>query len=323
MDNLSGNGSAEERRSGGDFSRLLSKEDVKILSQIDNRKFIAALLQEIATIALTIVVSAYAAHPLVYVLAVFILGSRFQAMGILMHDAAHYRAHTHRSLNEVLGEIASFATPFSMQGYRVNHLTHHRELNTDKDPDWVRTDHADYKFPKTASEIFLLLGKYVSGARSFRELKGILTDKYLNDYPARLKLLRASLVLFLVTAAVTMGFWKGLLLYWLLPSLTALAFFSYVRGVAEHYGLEYEHDLNASRTVIAPAWELWLFAPHGTNYHLDHHLYPSVPFYRLKELHHRLMANPAYAGSAHITHGYITGLWRECRACRPMAPRNA
>jgi hypothetical protein len=36
-----------------------------------------------------------------------------------------------------------------------------------------------------------------------------------------------------------------------------------------------------------------------------------VPFYRLPELQAVLMANPEYAKGAHITRGFMTGLWRE------------
>ena len=49
---------------------------------------------------------------------------------------------------------------------------------------------------------------------------------------------------------------------------------------------------------------------HGRRYdawhvHIGHHLYPSVPFYNLRELQRLLMLNPDYAGRAHVTKGYI------------------
>jgi fatty acid desaturase len=63
--------------------------------------------------------------------------------------------------------------------------------------------------------------------------------------------------------------------------------------------------------VIPFFWERWFFAPHNMNYHIEHHLYPSVPSYRLPALSRALMANPEFAATAHVTHGFVTGLWGE------------
>ena len=45
----------------------------------------------------------------------------------------------------------------------------------------------------------------------------------------------------------------------------------------------------AARTNLAPAWLRWWLFPHHVNYHIEHHLHPSIPHYRLPEAH-RLMA---------------------------------
>ncbi len=82
-----------------------------------------------------------------------------------------------------------------------------------------------------------------------------------------------------------MGFWKILLLYWVVPLLTVFLAIRYIRSVAEHYAVEHENVLNESRTVLAPFWELWLIARGDLNYHLEHHLFPGVPCFRLGELH--------------------------------------
>ena len=45
----------------------------------------------------------------------------------------------------------------------------------------------------------------------------------------------------------------------------------------------------STRTVIAPAWQRWLLAPHGVNFHLEHHLLPGVPCYHLPAFRARLV----------------------------------
>jgi len=87
--------------------------------------------------------------------------------------------------------------------------------------------------------------------------------------------------------------------------------------------VEHEHVLNESRTVLAPFWELWLIAPWGLNYHLEHHLFPGVPCFRLGELHRLLMTREPYPRIAHVTRGYFTGLLRDCASARPEAAAKA
>lgn len=88
--------------------------------------------------------------------------------------------------------------------------------------------------------------------------------------------------------------------------------FQYIRSVAEHFGeLAYEDELSSSRTV-QPNWlEKILIAPHQEGYHLEHHLYPGVPFYNLPKLHLLLMQTKVYQDKAHITKGYLSGLLKE------------
>jgi fatty acid desaturase len=82
--------------------------------------------------------------------------------------------------------------------------------------------------------------------------------------------------------------------------------------VAEHFGsMDYSEELGSTRTVIPFFWERAIFAPHNVNFHLEHHLYPSVPFYNLPALHHVAMRNPAFAQHAHLTKGYSVGLVAE------------
>jgi fatty acid desaturase len=121
------------------------------------------------------------------------------------------------------------------------------------------------------------------------------------------------------------GFWKELLLLWLVPYLTVFNLLLHVRSIAEHFATENDDPLNITRTTIIPAWEK-IFFPKNINYHLEHHLYPAVPFYRLPALHRELMGQPTYRQKAHVTYSYF-GVLREClrlngfkRTCLPDRP---
>ncbi|WP_283810642.1 fatty acid desaturase [Bradyrhizobium frederickii] len=131
----------------------------------------------------------------------------------------------------------------------------------------------------------------------------------------RYRLLRLGYYLGAATLISMLGIWKGFLLYWVVPYMTLFLLFLYIRSVAEHFGsMDYEEELGSTRTVIPYWWERLFFAPHNVNYHLEHHLFPGVPFYNLPKLSTALMRDETYRANAHITHGYSTGLLRECLA---------
>jgi len=56
--------------------------------------------------------------------------------------------------------------------------------------------------------------------------------------------------------------------------------------------------LTAARTNVAPAWLEWLIFPHQVNYHIEHHLYASVPHYNLPALRDWLRTQREERGGA-------------------------
>ena len=61
--------------------------------------------------------------------------------------------------------------------------------------------------------------------------------------------------------------------------------------LGQHYDIDPTHPLKWS-TVMAPS-RIWDFLFVYSNYHAEHHYFPSVPFYNLRRLHLRL--RPLYA----------------------------
>ena len=296
-----------------DIPRLLSKDEIRNLSEIDSVKFSAAALLEFGLIAAAVWISETWWNPAIYVLAVIVIGSRINGLGGLMHDAAHYRAYSNRPLNDFVGEIIALPTTASMAGYRNSHFAHHRELNSEKDPDWTRNvGLEEFEFPTSPKNFVKHVMQYLSGLKLKTALGGFHKNGETRDIPAAVARARLFFFAALIAASIAMGFWKLLLLYWVVPLATVFLAIRYVRNVAEHYAVEHEHVLNESRTVIAPFWELWLIAPWGLNYHLEHHLFPSVPCFRLAELHKLLMTRDPFPQIAHVTHGYFGGLLHDC-----------
>ncbi len=291
-------------------------KELKQLSVLQPYKTVLAIAGDWIVIALAIAVSKYMQNVFVYLAAVAIIGGRMHGLGVIMHEAAHYRFMKNRKLADALGDIfTAWPVLITVQSYRNNHLAHHQHTNTDDDPDWrVKKGAPQFTFPQKIRMVVLQLGGYLIAVNTIRDLAQILPRVSRSDRSTRAyKLTRIAFYIVAALVFTYLGIWKSVLLYWIVPYLTVLFLFQHVRSVSEHFGsMDYSHELTSTRTVKPYFWERWFFAPHNINYHLEHHLFPGVPFYNLPKLHEALMRDPSYRAKAHITRGYSTGLVREC-----------
>ena len=274
------------------------------------------LALDLAVVVLAAWFAETAGNPLMYLFAVILIGVRLHALAVLMHDATHYRLFGNRRWNEFAGELLAWLFLFTLHGYRKNHFAHHRHLNTEDDPDWARKkDDPYFALPQDGKGVAVRLLKGICGVRFFTEARNVARAKHLQHAPSRLKIRRGLFYGAVLASAAYWQLWPLLLKYWIVPVMTSLAFILYVRSLAEHHGgaMIWDGDmLRGSRHLDATWWEKFLLAPHNVHYHVDHHLYPSVPYYNLPRLHAQLLAQPEYMARAHITDGYCTGLRREC-----------
>lgn len=297
---------------------------VRALSRLDPLRTAAHIAAEWLAIAAAVALCERFFHPALYVLAVLVLGARQHALGILMHDGAHHRLFRSRLLNEVVSE-ALLAWPIFLTtaAYRQTHFAHHRHVNTDDDPDLARKRTDAWRFPKSRRDLALLLAKDALGLSLPQWVLMVLALSGLIPAAARREALHArgrlALRLAYYAAALgaiaSIGAWRELLLYWLVPQWTWFMVIMHVRSIAEHFAVENDDVLTITRTTYPSLPERLLVCPKNVSYHLDHHLYPSVPFYRLPELHARLAATPAFRERAHVTRTYL-GVLRECTGAK-------
>jgi fatty acid desaturase len=286
----------------------------KIRSQIHASAILINWLLIFATIYLYLMFHA----PWLYVLAIIVIGARMHALAVLMHDATHYRFLKNRKWNDMLTNyLTMYHVYTSIEKYRKNHLAHHQKLNTEDDPDWMaKLGNPQFTFPKSRTEFLLTLGSYFVLYRgildAFWFLKRFENAGKKNNLKSDNYLPRIIFYVLLFTGITIFGIWKYYLLLWVVPYFSTFFMFQYIRSVAEHFGgLTYESLLSSTRTVKPSLLERFLMAPHHVNYHLEHHLYPGVPYYNLPRLHKMLMKHDEYQEKAHITTGYTMGLLRE------------
>lgn len=303
-------GPVADQRTASQFHGIAAP--LRELSRLSTGRSVLGLAFDWSVIVACFVIAIQFPHPAVWICCAIAIAARQHGLLILMHDASHFRLLSNRKWNDRLSNwLCAWPLLVSTEGYRHNHLAHHFHLNTDDDPDWTRKDgKEDWRFPKTKRAFLLLLlrelcgGGFLEAVKSIRDLSGTKLRAAKDKPPAWQRVAYFGVVAALVTWA---GLWVPVLLLWFLPAFTLLTVILRIRSIAEHFGVEGENHLNMSRNTHTRWWERFLFAPHNSGYHLDHHLFPSVPFYNLPRLHKLLNTVPEYARSSHQTTGFVAG----------------
>ncbi|MEM6917103.1 MAG: fatty acid desaturase [Verrucomicrobiota bacterium] len=93
-------------------------------------------------------------------------------------------------------------------------------------------------------------------------------------------------------------------LLWYASLLTTFPFFMILRQVVQHGNGDRGWLTNTRVFRMSPPVRYAIF-PFGMDYHLPHHMYASVPHYRLKGLHEFLMTIPDYEKHCQLVDDYI------------------
>src|SRR3954469_2180076 len=104
-----------------------------------------------------------------------------------------------------------------------------------------------------------------------------------------------NLVIVFHLALLALFAWSGYLVQylvlWILPLVTVVQAILRLRAIAEHGATtDFTSPLTAARTNLGPAWLRWALFPHNVGYHIEHHLYASVPQHNLPRLHAHMNA---------------------------------
>jgi fatty acid desaturase len=295
--------------------RKIFREEIKTYSKLRPWIGFLSIATQWAIIATTIAAAIHFSHWLIWIIAVIVISSRQHALMVLGHEAAHHRLHKNKAINDFVGEVFCLLPIFlCLKPWQQEHLAHHRNVNTAQDPYW--NDFNKYKewhWPKNKKGALKVLLRDITG-RSSRDNFEVSkrwsafgqTTVILSRYEkARVILFNTALLASLV---ITGGWWLFIFL-WVLPLLTVTALLVRIRGVAEHLGmpgLGSSSGIDATRHVDASLLERLTVCPLSINYHIDHHIFPSIPYYNLKKFHQRLLANDHYRQHGQFYQGYLS-----------------
>jgi len=211
------------------------------------------------------------------------------AMDSRWHECGHGTAFRTRRLNNFVYQIASFMMVRNPVTWCWSHARHHTDtLIVGRDPEIVvmRPPH----LARLALAFVGVNDAFEGWKRMVQNSFGYLTPDEADyippiDHPQVIRIARIWLLIYLLTIALTISLQSFIPLMVVgLPRLYG-AWHHVLTGILQHGGLAdnvLDHRLN-SRTVYMNPISRFIYW--NMNYHIEHHMYPLVPFYRLPELH--------------------------------------
>jgi fatty acid desaturase len=98
--------------------------------------------------------------------------------------------------------------------------------------------------------------------------------------------------------------WTYYGLLWIVPLFTTFPLFMIMRQWVQHGNADRGRYTNTRVFLVNPLVRYAVF-PFGMDYHLPHHVYASVPHYKLKGLHELLLQDPEYREKGVVVEGYF------------------
>ncbi len=116
-----------------------------------------------------------------------------------------------------------------------------------------------------------------------------------------------AIVYFALTGIQVAGWapaWDYFGLLWIVPLFTTFPLFMIMRQWVQHGNADRGRYTNSRVFLVNPFIRYAVF-PFGMDYHLPHHIYASVPHYKLKGLHELLLQDTEYKEKGIVVEGYF------------------
>jgi fatty acid desaturase len=227
----------------------------------------------------------------------------FAAYGVLYgsstdsrwHECGHGTAFRTRWMNDVIYQVASFMVLREPTVWRWSHTRHHTDtIIVGRDPEI-----AVMRPPKFHDVLLSFIG-IMQAKTYFKKIAIHATGRLLPDEatfipeverPRLYRIARIHIAIYLAVIAWSLASWSILpLMYVGLPSFYG-AWLYLLTGLTQHAGLAedvLDHRLNCRTVYMNP---IVRFLYWNMNYHVEHHMFPMVPYHALPALHEALKSD--------------------------------
>ena len=225
-----------------------------------------------ATLVVAIIgVAGFAAGILAAPVAVAVNAVAIYLSFTVLHEAMHRIAHADRFVNETLGRVAGWMLLVSYPMFRAIHYEHHSHTNdAERDPDLFVARGPRWLLPLRLLGVVFEYRRAFYGRRLWKNVaernEAVATDLAFAT---------------LIAIAVATGWGETLFVLWLGPATLAVFFLALAFDFVPHYPYDTDERYYDTRIIPGRALNGVLL---GQNYHLIHHLWTTIPWYRYQRV---------------------------------------
>jgi fatty acid desaturase len=273
--------SVELRR---DLAKALPQELVKELHKTEPWKHFLVLGWQFLLLAVGVTGAVMVDRWLLWLPFSIVIGFTIFNFTVMLHEVVHDAVFTKKRrpfAQKVLGWLYAFPSGISRSQFTRWHLDHHAELGDDE-ADPKRHHLSPKKHARWYKFLYMtpaLIPIYFRGAK--RE-----TATYPEDLQKQIRFERTVTVVgqlaILASIVVFAGWWIAFKVY-LVPVLFVFPVAFTLNRLGQHYNINPDDPAQWS-SLMKPS-RFWDTAFLWSNYHLEHHYFPRVPFYKLRRLH--------------------------------------
>jgi fatty acid desaturase len=274
-----------------ELGRAIPRDRLRELHRKSAARHLVVAVRQFAILAACTWALVHVANPLAWVPLALVQGFTVFNFTVLLHEVVHHAVFERRRprAERVLGLLYAVPSGISATQFTRWHLDHHAELGSEEDD--PKRHHLS---PKINARWYKLL--YCTPALFpiyFRAAR-----REAASYPAALQaviarerwLATGAHVAVLAALAALAGTGAALRAY-VVPVFFVFPVAFTLNRLGQHYDID-PSDPAKWTTLVRGHW-FWNFAFLNSNFHLEHHYFPGVPFYHLPALQ-RLLA-PFYA----------------------------
>ncbi len=291
----------------------MSNLDLSPFKKIDNKKAIMTLLTRVLLLLLfesliyqTMMLDNSIMKFVIITPLIFLCSLSFVSLFVIGHDCGHYRFHTNRQINNLVGHLCMSSLLTGFHNWRISHGHHHIHTNKlGQDPDWpflmvTKKQYQELNLHDKLTFFFgyrtplgLIVGFSVGMIkRTFMSLLMPFIDLSQRD---KRDLFVSNMIVLIVSTTIITGIYQfsganGLIYMYALPALLAMCWGTLLTFLHHsHEGIElYEEEefdyhraqLNGTVNVRFPKWIEFFIC--DINIHIPHHVSMSIPWYHLK-----------------------------------------
>jgi len=265
-----------------ELGRSVPRDVLRALHQRSARRHLLVAARQFLILGLATWALIRFPHPLVWVPVALIQGFTIFDFTILLHEVVHGLVFERRRSMAERALALAYAIPSGISASQFTrwHLDHHRELGSpESDP---KRHHLSPKVNRRWLKLLYctpaLFPIYFRAAR--RE-----TATYPPDLQRRIRIeRRVSIGVHVVALGLVwwLAGWAAALRAYVVPVFFVFPVAFTLNRLGQHYDINPEDP--AAWTTLVRGHPFWDFVFLNSNYHLEHHYFPGVPFYHLPAL---------------------------------------